>query len=143
MKNEDPLLQRMKNKPDALTSYFTSFQFSILFRFSFSSGFWHICLLPVACLLGFSLFFYYLFHSHYSHPFTPVIGASVLPSWFELHQIAGSGEGATRCRGRSAQIQAGLCQQSRWPPKADRTERKTDVSHCIKTSKLCHFFCGF
>lgn len=64
-----------------------------------------------------------------------MIGASVLPSWFELHQIAGSGEGATRHRGRSAQIQAGLCQQSRWPPKADRTEREADVSCCFKTFK--------
>lgn len=75
-----------------------------------------------------------------------MIGASVLPSWFELHQIAGSGEGATQHRGRCAPIQAGLCQQSRQPPKADCPEREADVSCRFKNFtnryELFHLKCS-
>lgn len=52
--------------------------------------------------------------------------AVVLPSWFELHQIAGCREGTGQCRRRGAQIQAGLHKQSRKSPKADSPEREAD-----------------
>ena len=62
------------------------------------------------------------------------MGASVLPIRFELRQIAGGREGSLDGRGRNAEVQAGLCQQSRQSTEADCPEREADVSlvSCLK-----------
>lgn len=52
----------------------------------------------------------YLFQYIPTHSIT--FRAVVLPSWFELHQIAGRREGTHQCRRWGAQIQAGLHEQS-------------------------------
>ena len=80
-------------------------------------------------MFGLPLFFcqFVPLHPNPLHPFFLVIGASVLPSWFELHQITGGWSGPLDRRRWNAQIQAGLCQQSRQPPKADSPEREAEV----------------
>lgn len=79
-------------------------------------------------LLNYAIF---LFCSHmfqYIPAHSITFRAVVLPSWFELHQIAGCREGTYQCRRRGAQIQAGFHKQSWQSPKADRPEREANVS---------------
>lgn len=98
-----------------------------------SSG--SVFVLALSWLLELWPSFYFVSHMFQYIPVHSItFRAVVLPSWFELHQIAGCREGARQCRIRGAQIQARLHEQSWESPKADSPEREANVS--FATSKF-------